>query len=326
MELVLNTYGTSLSKDSEGFVISSDGKSRRVPSDGIKSIRMEKGTLITSDAIVYAIANEIEVLFMERGGKPAGRVWSPKYGSISTIRKGQLAFSISPEATKLIVSTLDKKISGQQALLMMLSEDKDTIRRSTLAAVSRMETSRQKIMEVADHPIDEIASFLRGWEGAASKIYFDAYNQFLPEPVRFENRSQHPATDMANAFLNYGYGILYGKVEGALIKSGIDPYIGIFHRDEYNRPVLAYDMIEPYRVWVDYVVYRILNQGLCEEDVCSRHDNGSVWLENLGRRIIIQSMNDYLSEVVEDNRIARSRATRIELDTQKLAQKFKQYE
>ena len=38
----------------------------------------------------FARENEIEILFMDKSGKPVGRVWIPKYGSISTIRKGQL--------------------------------------------------------------------------------------------------------------------------------------------------------------------------------------------------------------------------------------------
>ena len=50
--------------------------------------------------------------------------------------------------------------------------------------------------------------------------------------------------DVANALLNYGYGLLYGKVESGLIKAGIDPYICVLHRDEYNRPVLVYNIIE----------------------------------------------------------------------------------
>lgn len=73
-------------------------------------------------------------------------------------------------------------------------------------------------------------------EFKSSKIYFDTLNMFIPERYRFSCRSQHPAMDVVNAFLNYGYGILYGKIEGILIKVGIDPYIGVMHRDEYNRP------------------------------------------------------------------------------------------
>ena len=150
-------------------------------------------------------------------------------------------------------------------------------------------------------------------------------NLFLPEKFRFDDRSQHPAMDVANALLNYGYGVMYSKIEGALIKCGIDPYIGVLHRDNYNRPVLAYDVIEIYRVWVDYVVFSLLCQNIITDEYYSVKDDGSYWLEPLGRRVLIQSLNDYLEEIVGMGSVKRSRMTQIFLFCQDLAQKLKNY-
>jgi CRISPR-associated protein Cas1 len=112
--------------------------------------------------------------------------------------------------------------------------------------MDRIEDYRIKVGRLDGEVVNDVAPTLRGWEGQASRIYFSTIVKYLPEEFQFEQRSQHPAMDVTNAFLNYGYGILYGKIEGALIKSGIDPYIGILHRDDYNRPVLVYDIIELY--------------------------------------------------------------------------------
>lgn len=131
--------------------------------------------------------------------------------------------------------------------------------------------------------------------------------------------------DPANAMLNYGYGLLYGKIESALIKAGIDPYVGVMHRDDYNRPVLVYDIIELYRVWVDYVVFSLLCQSVVTDEHYSVNDDNSCWLEPLGRRVLIQSVNDYLDEVVEEKGVQRSRITQITLYAQNLAQVFKKY-
>ncbi|MDR0994812.1 MAG: CRISPR-associated endonuclease Cas1, partial [Tannerella sp.] len=148
-------------------------------------------------------------------------------------------------------------------------------------------------------------------------------NFFLPEGCRFAERSQHPATDIVNALLNYGYGMLYGKIEGALIRAGIDPYIGLLHRDEYKRPVLVYDVIEKYRIWIDYVVWTLARQEVVGEEYYSVRDDGSYWLEGLGRRVLIQSVNDYLAEVISIGGTERSRLTHIDLFCQALAQLFK---
>lgn len=326
MELILNTYGITLNRDNNGFVICNNDGKHRIPIEGITSIQIHKGVQVTSDAIMLAIENEIEVIFAQKDGSPVGRVWSPKYGSISSIRRGQLNFSFSQDAVKWIKDVIVTKIENQQALIMALNNDDKVSLNIMNKAINRLEDYRNKIDKLQGEIVSDIAATLRGWEGVSSKIYFEMLNNYLPEHLRFEQRTQHPALDPANAMLNYGYGLLYGKIEGALIKAGIDPYVGIMHRDNYNRPVLVYDIIERYRIWVDYVVYNLLIQNVITEEFYSKKDDGSCWLETLGRRILIQSLTDYLEEVVEQKGVSRSRATQIQLYAQSLAQTFKKYE
>jgi len=323
MDLVLNTFGTSLTKDNDCFmVVHKDGKQRIPPAD-IRSIFISRGAQVSSDAVLLAIENEIEVMFMDKSGHPAGRIWSNRYGSISTIRKGQLEFSNSKNAVTWITGIVASKIENQQALLWTFAasqpEMKDVIEKVAL----RLENYRKKVKELQGENVSDIAAQLRGWEGIVSKIYFDQMNTFLPQRYRFEARTQHPAMDVVNAMLNYGYGVLYSKIEGSLIRAGIDPYIGILHRDEYRRPVLVYDVIEKYRIWVDYVVWTLARQNIIGEEYYSLKSDGSHWLEGLGRRIVIQSLNDYLSEVIAIAGVERARLTHIDLFTQNLAQKFK---
>lgn len=326
MELVLNTFGTSLSRDNEGFVITHKDGRQRIPVVGIKTIQISRGAQITSDAVMLAIENEIEVLFMDKTGNPIGRVWSPKYGSISTIRKGQLNFTFTKDALKWIKDVISKKMENQQALLLMMRTDDAAIDNLRNKSISRLEDYRTKVEHLDGEIVADVASQLRGWEGVASKIYFETLNHFIPEEYRFAARSQHPAMDVVNALLNYGYGLLYGKIEGALIKVGIDPYVGIMHRDDYNRPVLVYDVIELYRIWVDYVVYSLVAQRVITDDYYSVREDGSYWLEGLGRRVLIQSMNDYLEEVITLRGVSRSRTMQMQLYAQSLAQMFKKYE
>ncbi|MFC2758614.1 CRISPR-associated endonuclease Cas1 [Hallella multisaccharivorax] len=322
MELILNTYGVSLNRDNEGFVITTQDGRQRIPATGIDSIQISRGAQITSDAVMLAVEKEIEVMFMDRSGNPIGRIWSPRYGSISTIRKGQLNFVYSHEAVDWIKETICQKIENQQALMLLFNTDSEQ-EVFTRKNIARLEDYRSKIRALQGEIVNDIAPTLRGWEGQASRIYFATINHFLPEAMRFSERSQHPATDVANAFLNYGYGILYGRIEGALIKAGVDPYIGVLHRDDYNRPVLVFDIIELYRIWVDYVVYTLLAQNVVTEEFYSVRDDGSYWLEPLGRRVLIQSLNDYMDEVITVRGVTRSRLTTLSLYVQSLAQMFK---
>lgn len=326
MDIVLNTFGVSLNRDNEAFVITSKDGRQRVPVDGIKCIQICRSAQVTSDAVMLAVENEIEVLFVDRSGNPIGRVWSPRYGSISTIRKGQLNFTSSHAALEWIKEVIMQKMENQQALMLLLQPRDSTNERERKRNIDRIEDYRNKVSKLDGEMVSDVAPTLRGWEGQASHIYFITIVKYLPKEFQFGQRSQHPAMDVANAFLNYGYGILYGKIEGALIKAGIDPYIGILHRDDYNRPVLVYDVIELYRIWVDYVVFTLLAQNGITEECYSTREDGSFWLEPLGRRILIQSLNDYLDETISKGGVVRSRLTHLNLYVQNFAQKLKRFE
>ena len=325
MELILNTFGVTLNRDNECFVITTADGRQRIPPDGIRSIQVSRGAQVTSDAVMLAVEREIELLFVDRSGTPVARVWSPKYGSIATIRKGQLNFTFTHDALVWIKEVIMQKMENQQALMLLLQTEDPAEKAIVEKNIARLEDYRNKVLHLDGDVVNDVAPTLRGWEGQASRIYFSTINMFLPEQYRFEQRSQHPALDATNAFLNYGYGVLYGKIEGALIKAGIDPYIGVLHRDDYNRPVLVYDVIERYRIWVDYVVYTLIAQNVITDDYYSVRDDGSYWLEALGRRVLIQSLNDYLDDNVTQAGIIRSRATHLNLYVQQLAQKLKTY-
>lgn len=200
------------------------------------------------------------------------------------------------------------------------SDKKD--QKSIDKSVERLEEFRQKIKSVEADEIRDVAGTLRGWEGGASKIYFEEFNRLIPQEYRFATRSQHPAKDVANAFLNYGYRILYGKVESALIKAGIDPYFGVMHRDDYSKPVLVYDVVEIYRVWIDYVVLNLLNQLDMDDSFYEKKEGGSVYLDSLGRKILIQAVSDYFEEIVGVGVHRRNRQTQIQMYANDLANTF----
>lgn len=322
MELILNTFGTSLAKEGENFVISHPDGKQTISPDGLRTISISKGALISSDAALMAVDKGIDVLFVDNRGMPVGRLWSNKFGSISTIRRNQLDFTLSEKAVDWIKDIVIQKLDNQIALLLAVVPDDIQYKDLLNKTLVRIEDYKKKIKKLDGQFVSDIAHTLRGWEGAASKLYFECISAVLPDNYKFEQRSQHPATDIFNCLLNYAYGILYGRIEGALIKAGIDPYIGVFHRDDYNRPVLVFDVIEIFRVWADFVVIHLCMQQAINDDAFSIKPDGSFWLENLGKRILIQSVNDYFDELVMMNGLSRSRLVHIDLYAQRLAQLF----
>ena len=65
-----------------------------------------------------------------------------------------------------------------------------------------------------------------------------------------------------NNLLNYGYAILRAVVARGLVTSGLLPTSGIHHHNRYNAYCLADDIMEPYRPYVDELVYNIVASGM----------------------------------------------------------------
>ena len=63
-----------------------------------------------------------------------------------------------------------------------------------------------------------------------------------------------------NNLLNYGYAILRAVIARSLVASGLLPTLGIHHHNRYNAYCLADDIMEPYRPYVDRLVYFITEQ------------------------------------------------------------------
>ena len=61
-----------------------------------------------------------------------------------------------------------------------------------------------------------------------------------------------------NNLLNYGYAILRAVIARALVSSGLLPTLGIHHHNRYNAYCLADDVMEPYRPYVDEIVFHLV--------------------------------------------------------------------
>ena len=90
-------------------------------------------------------------------------------------------------------------------------------------------------------------------EGVAAKIY---WTELFGSGFVRAREGVEP-----NNLLNYGYTILRAAVARSLMGSGLFPAFGIFHRNRYNAFPLADDIMEPYRPYVDEIVFRLYAEG-----------------------------------------------------------------
>ena len=84
-------------------------------------------------------------------------------------------------------------------------------------------------------------------EAYAAREYF---------PMMFgKNFKRGRYDDIVNASLNYGYSILRSLIRKEIVIHGLEPSFGIHHASVENPFNLSDDLIEPYRAFVDELVY-----------------------------------------------------------------------
>jgi CRISPR-associated protein Cas1 len=136
-----------------------------------------------------------------------------------------------------------------------------------------------------------------GLEGTAGRVYFDCLSRLMPETYRFDGRSRQPAKDAFNATLNYALGVLYGHVEKACILAGLDPCAGFLHTDNYGKPSLCYDLIEPFRILAERTTV-LLFTGRRMQTSYFEAVPGGVALSKDGRAALLTAFNERLEKAV----------------------------
>ena len=133
---------------------------------------------------------------------------------------------------------------------------------------------------------------LLGVEGTAARLYFSRYGSLLKplsdnRDFAFDERNRRPPRDPVNALLSFVYAMLIKDVTAAALATGLDPYVGVYHRPGFGRPALALDLAEEFRPLVgDSTVMTAINNGeVSATDFVARA--GGVALTDRGRRKVI---------------------------------------
>jgi CRISP-associated protein Cas1 len=297
MQLFINTPGAYLHVKDEMFEVrfTKEGQEEKhqMAAHKVTSVILSKSAALSTDAIHLAIQFNIDIIVVENDGHPIGRFWHSKLGSTTKIRKAQLVASLSAEAVTWTKKWVVQKIENQAEFVHDLIKHRTTQADYLKEQEEKIKSQSITISNLKAEKIQDVADSIRGLEGTAGRIYFETLSSVIPEAYSFQGRSSRPAKDPFNAFLNYAFGILYSRVERALILAGIDPYLGFLHRDDYNQLSMVYDFIEPYRIHAETTVFRLFTAKKINQSHCDAITNG-VTLNTEGKKLIAESFIDYL--------------------------------
>ncbi|MGH7861516.1 MAG: CRISPR-associated endonuclease Cas1 [Candidatus Dormibacteraceae bacterium] len=234
-----------------------------------------RGVSISSDAIEACCENGIPVYFLSGRGEPYAALYAAGLGGTVITRRAQLASYDDDRGLTLACAFASGKIANQANLLRYVAKyrkttDPDLHRELRLRATEVLDhvAEIQRLWAAASDgtTIDDLRPVLLSAEGRAAHHYWDALKLVVPGALDWPGREGRGARDPLNSALNYGYGILYGQVERALVLAGLDPYAGFVHVDRPGKPSLTLDLIEEFRApVVDRTILGIVNRGTAIE-------------------------------------------------------------
>jgi CRISPR-associated protein Cas1 len=298
MQIYLNTYGTYLHVKDDMFEIripvkDAEPNKQHIAAHKISSIIMSTSAALSTDAVRLALINNIDIIFTQSDGHPIGRIWHSKLGSTTRIRKRQLEASLGKEAVTFTKLWISEKMNNQLEFIKDLKKHRPQMADFLDDKIIRIQNLVISLNKLGTEKIEDIADTVRGLEGTCGRLYFETINYVLPDQYRFNGRSMRPAKDSFNAFINYGFGILYTRVEKCLMIAGLDPYVGFLHRDDYNQKSMVFDFIEPYRIFVETAVFRLFTAKKVNKAHTDDITNG-VTLNKEGKELLVTALNNYM--------------------------------
>jgi len=296
MQLILNTYGAYLHRQGELFRVKVNDTVQEISARKVQSILVGTAATFSTDAVKLALENNIDILFLDEFGNPYGRVWHGRLGSTARIRRKQLEVSLSQKGLDLAVSWVRRKLENNIALLKEMRERRARLSAELTERITKLETLASCLSDLKG-VIDERRQEMLGIEGTAGRVYFDALSLLVPDSFKFNGRSRNPAEDEFNCLLNYSYGVLYGIVERACVLAGLDPYVGIMHTDNYNKPSLVFDLIENYRIWADETVLGLFSSKSVKKALFDPLQNG-LTLNKEGKAVLLDRLMKHLDEQI----------------------------
>ncbi len=275
--LIVDQFGAFISKHSERLRVSLKREIvAETPLLFLEQVLVAgRGVSVSSDAVEACCERGIPVYFLSGRGEPYAALYAAGLGGTVLTRRAQLAAYGDDRAIVLACAFAFGKISSQANLLRYVGKYRKTtepavyraLRLGAAEVLDHLEELR-RLREQADPDatIDDLRPRLLSIEGRAAQRYWDALAQVVPVALGWPGREGRGARDPFNAALNYGYGILYGQVERALVLAGLDPYAGFIHVDRPGKPSLTLDLIEEFRApVVDRTILAMVNRGAAIE-------------------------------------------------------------
>ena len=192
--------------------------------------------VITQQTIIACQKNKVVIVFCDNKHLPYSIILPIAEGHTlhNKILKQQIAIT-EPTRKRLWKQIVEQKITQQAITLKLLNKD----------------STRLDYLSKQVKPSDE-----GNLEAVAAQAYWKKlFGKEFRRNVDMEG---------INSLLNYGYAIIRAMIARGICGAGLHPSLGLFHQNQYNALCLADDLMEPFRPWIDSIVYQLSAENSLE--------------------------------------------------------------
>jgi CRISP-associated protein Cas1 len=264
-QLLVAGFGLFLGKKSERVVVKK-GKAvcAQVPLLRIQEIVVgSRGVSVSSDLIEELCDRGVRIAFLSSSGRPYALLTSPLLTATVETRRAQLEALHNDRGAEFCRWVVAGKLRNQEKLLRYFARSREGERCELLErAADQLRQLRKQALACEGAHADAVRPSLMGYEGTGGRVYWRQIANLLPPECGFDGRNNNPGTDAVNSALNYGYGLLYSHVWGAVMNAGLEPFAGLLHVDRSGKPSLVLDLVEEFRQpVVDRAIFTWLSKG-----------------------------------------------------------------
>ena len=225
------------------------GETHELPIEDIRAVIIAaKGVIVTQELVSALLETNAVILHCDRSYRPVGITSGieriVKSGAL--VNQANQALKLHDRLWRKIVTA---KVSNQAAVLERFDVAASYLRR-----------------EQESGHADEAACARRYWRSFFAILGAYGVPRHSDDETGF------------NARLNYGYAVMRALIHRGIIAHGLSPVFGMHHVTRYRSDAFVYDLMEPWRPFVDLMLIGFVKEHPGEEDMklWARHIAGSL--------------------------------------------------
>ncbi len=212
-----------------------------IPIEDIGIVVLDNQQITVTQAVIdFLLQNNVAFITCNQSHHPTGLMMNLDGHVLQNMRYREQLDASEPLKKQLWAQTITQKIKNQKLVLDALNKN------------SKYLENLYKNVRSGDAD---------NCEATAAAYYWQTIFNHIPDFKR------HRTGISPNNYLNYGYAILRATMARSIVGAGLLPTLGIFHANKYNAYCLADDLMEPYRPFVDKLVYDYIKEKTPEEDL-----------------------------------------------------------